>query len=155
MRVLFLHPIALILFLLCSVALTACREAHPRAGKHTLPSAKAAWATRQKSAYTIDQLWLCECLQTQYGNVRITVQENRITRVIRLADGQPVPENQWPLFDTVDELFAQVEAFQAQTPFESEVQYDPEHGYPTALRVDYSAQVADDEFSVHTGNLSF
>jgi len=155
-RVPFLKPIPFItLFLFFSVALTACREDTPAAVKHTLGSAKAAWAARQKSAYTIDQLWSCECLQTQHGDVRITVRENRITRVIRLADGQPVPENQWQLFDTADELFARAEEFQTKTPFQSEVQYDPKHGYPTVVTVDYSAQIADDELSVHTSNLSF
>ena len=155
MRVPFLKPILFVTSLFFSVALTACREDTPTAGKHTLQSAKAAWAAGQKSSYIIDQAWSCECIQTQHGDVRITVQENRITRVIRLADGQPVPENQWQLFDTVDELFAQAEGFQTQIPFWSEVQYDPEHGYPTVLTVDYSAQIADDEFSVRTGNLSF
>ena len=151
-----MNPIALItISLLCSVALTGCQEDTPTAGQHTLGSAKAAWAARQKASYTIDQSWSCECLQTQHGDVRITVQENRITRVVRLADGQPVPEDQWQLFDTVDELFGRAEDFGTKTPFQSEVQYDPEHGYPTVLTVDYSAQIADDEFSVHTGGLSF
>ena len=156
MRLPFPNSIALItLSLLFSAALAACKEDNPTAGKHTLQSAKAAWAAQPKASYTIDQSWSCECLQTQHGDVRITVQENRITRVMRLADGQPVPEDQWQLFDTVDELFARAEDFGTKTPFQSEVQYDPEHGYPTVLTVDYSAQTADDEFSVRTGGLSF
>jgi hypothetical protein len=62
---------------------------------HTLLSARAAWAAAQKSSYTIDQAWSCECRQTLYGNVRITVQNDQIANVVSLKDGQPVPPADW------------------------------------------------------------
>jgi hypothetical protein len=136
------------------LSFTACKKEEPTGG-HTLQRAKAAWAAAQKSSYTIDQLWVCECIQTQHGNVRITVLDNQITQVTRTADGQPVPEDQWRLFSTVDELLAQAEELPTKTPYRSQVQYDPGYGYPTLISADYSAQVADDEFTIRTSGLSF
>jgi hypothetical protein len=83
------------------------------------------------------------------------VRNNQITNVISLEDNQPVPENLWQLFSTVEELFQTVEAFETRNPFKSGVAYDPQYGYPTVVSADYSEEVADDEFAITTSGLSF
>lgn len=90
-----------------------------------------------------------------YGKVRITVQNNLVTSIISLKDGQPVPEVHWQVFSTVEELFQTVEEFETRTPFKSTVQYDPQYGYPTTVSVDYSGEVMDDEFATTTSGLAF
>jgi hypothetical protein len=142
------------LALLFSISLTACQKDEP-AKAHTLESARAAWAAQGKSSYTIDQQWGCGCGPVEYGKVRITVQNNQITNVISLQDGQPVPSTRWQLFSTVEELFQTVEEFETRPPFKSGVQYDPQYGYPTVVDVDYSGEVIDEEFVVTTGGLAF
>ncbi len=140
---------------LFSIALTACQKDEP-AKVHTLESAQAAWAAQGKSSYTIDQQWGCgECAAPFYGKVRITVQNNQITSVISLKDNQPVSQDQWRLFSTVEELFGRVEGFETRTPFKSSVQYDPQYGYPTLVDVNYSEEVMDDEFTITTSGLTF
>jgi hypothetical protein len=141
--------------LLFSISLTACKKDEP-AKAHTLESARAAWTAGGKSSYTLDQQWGCgECPGPFYGKVRITVQNNLITNVISLKDGQPVPEVHWQVFSTVEGLFQRVEEFETRTPFKSIVQYDPQYGYPTVVAVNYSEEVMDDEFDITTSGLAF
>ncbi len=143
------------LALLFSISLTACQKDEP-AKVHTLESARAAWAARGKSSYTIDQQGDCGyCAPIFYEKVRITVQNNQITNVINLKDNQPVPSTLWQMFSTVEELFQTVEAFETRNPFKSSVAYDPQYGYPTVVSVDYSEEVADEEFAITTSGLTF
>ncbi len=155
MSVAFFHSRILFTFvLLFSFSLTACRQDEP-AKLYTLESARADWAARGNASYTIDQQWSCECGPVVYGKVRITVQNNHITNVISLKDGQPVPQNQWDMFSTIEELFEQLEEFETRTPFRSTVQFTPKYGYPAAITVDYSGEVVDDEFAITTSGLTF
>ena len=144
----------LVLTMLFSFQLTACKKDEP-AKEPTLQSAKATWTAQEKSSYTLDQVWSCECVQTVYGKVRITVQNNQITNVISLKDGEPVPQDQWEMFSTVEELFKQVEEFKTQAPFRSTVKYDPKYGYPMIVEVDYSEEWVDDEIGITTSRLTF
>lgn len=150
----FLSRMLFTVALLFSIALTACKKDEP-AKVHTLESARAAWAAQGKSSYTIDQQWGCGCVPVEYGKVRITVQNNLITNVISLKDGQPVPSTRWQLFSTVEELFQTIGEFETRPPFKSGVQYDPHYGYPTVVDVDYSGEVVDEEFVITTSGLAF
>ena len=143
------------LALLLSLSLAACQKDEP-AKVHTLESARAAWAAQGKSSYTIDQQGGCGfCVPIFYEKVRITVQNNQITNVINLRDNQPVPEDQWQVFSTLEDLFQTVEEFETRNPFKSSVTYDPKYGYPTVVSVDYSQGVADDEYAITTTGLTF
>ncbi|MBD0254524.1 MAG: hypothetical protein ICV83_02295 [Cytophagales bacterium] len=156
MQITFLRSRMLFTFaLLFSIALTACKKDEP-AKVHTLESARSAWAARGKSSYTIDQQGdRGFCAPVFYEKVRITVQNNQITNVVSLKDGQPVPSTLWQVFSTVEELFQRVEEFETRNPFKSNVQYDPQYGYPTVVAVDYSEDVVDEDFAITTSGLTF
>ncbi len=159
---------ALCLSGLLAILFTACGQDDPAAPVpvceeagtgpvHTLQSAKAAWAAAGQSTYSFDQRHSCECGAGLFGNVRITVRNNRITGVVRLDNGQRIPRDEWQYLSTVDALFQRVENLEASNPYQLTVEYSPKYGYPTLIYVDLfeDQNVVDDISVVHAGCLSF
>ena len=86
--------------------------------------------------------------------MKVIVSENRITEVLRLSDGIPLPFNQWSWYKTVDQLFEIANSVTEDSVAYFHIEYDAKYGYPTILYVDPSENIADEEYGYRSQNLS-
>ena len=109
----------------------------------------ARWSAYGLKNYTIEQKRLCFC-RFPHEFVRLTVKDNKIVQGIDLANGQLVPTDILQYYQTVDSLFAWIEATRASNPERFEIEYDARFGYPRKIFYDYSSHLADEELWVET-----
>lgn len=105
---------------------------------------RAKWSAQGIDTYTFEYHRACgECPSEWAATVRITVVNGQVTAVNRVPTGEP---DSFPGFRlTIDTLFAQVGRTLEQKPYQLEVAYDRQFGYPSYLSVNYDQQMVDDE----------
>ena len=113
---------------------------------------RARWQAYNLTSYVIDQQSSCFC---PYGGdvCKVYVQDNKVIDVITLSDGQSIFAQAPRRYKTVDELFALVSSINPDSVASLIVQYDTRFGFPAFISVDYSTQIADEEFSYHSQNI--
>jgi hypothetical protein len=126
-------------------SLAACEDASGPGGD--LSDNWRKWRALRPDQYEFQFRRICFCGGEATEPVRITVNGDQVTAVVREADGQPVPPQQAELFFrvTIDSIFGVVAAAIAQQASELRVTYHAVLGYPVATVVDYRLNVADDE----------
>ena len=108
------------------VGLTACGD------NVTSPEQRRArWEARGTPNYTYVSSYSCECLPEFASALEVTVGNDVVTSVRRLATGEPVPLTYRP---TIDGLFALIATEQRTRPANLEVSYDAALGYPTRIK---------------------
>jgi hypothetical protein len=105
---------------------------------------RALWESRNINNYEFEFEWSCFCLVERTMPVRITVENNRITRVASAEENRDLERRRYDDYRTIDGLFD----FLADAYRRAEdvrVEYHPIEGYPTSVYVDYQRIVADEE----------
>lgn len=133
--------------LLLSLFVGACSD--EVAGYDALLRNRALWESKNIESYEYNFQWVCFCLVERTMPVRITVERNRITRVMAMEENRDLDRKQFSEYRTIDGLFDLItDAYQRAE--DVRVEYDGAYGYPTSVYIDYQRILADEElgFSV-------
>lgn len=114
-----------------------------------LERSRARWEDEGILAYRFTSVTSCECIAGFVGPVETEVRDGRIVAVTPLQGDEPVPEEQWAAFHTIEELFDWIEEAIERPAYQFDVTYDPALGYPTRINLDFDERVIDDEILVH------
>ncbi|WP_412070317.1 DUF6174 domain-containing protein [Rubrivirga sp. IMCC43871] len=114
-----------------------------------LDAAMAKWADAELDAYTMTLRRMCFCPTPDYtGPFSVTVRDGEVATV-RL-DGATVPAERGM---SVEDLFELLEDAYAREAEVVEVSFDPDLGYPSAINIDYSSRMADEEIAYGVSDL--
>lgn len=117
-----------------------------------LAAARSVWIAAAPATYEFTYLRLCFC--PNVSPARILVDGGLVIRVIDVESSETLPAERNTEFPTIEELFIELDDLIRLEPFELEVQYDPELGYPSFVSVDIEERVVDEEFSYTVENLA-
>ncbi len=118
-----------------------------------LVSARALWnssAVRNAYTYEIRQSCFCPREITVWSSVTVI---DGVVADVRTELGEPVSRNLWPIFATVDRLFASLNATRDEYLEDIIVRFDPQYGYPVELTLEYGPQIADAGVAYSARNL--
>jgi len=115
---------------------------------------RALWTSLALNAYQYEESKSCECVAGFVGPVAIAVENGQMVAVARVQGGEPVEEELWPAFDSIEELFDLIAHALDQDAYVLEVAYDRVRGFPTRINLDLNAQTADDEVLIVVGELT-
>jgi len=144
--------VAIVLTLLACSALPALATPTPTAKPKPTPHPALAqnlkkWQAQNITHYRFSLDVRCFCAFT--GQLPLTV-EVRDGQVVSETDktGQPVAaqfKEVFAKYDSIEKLFALLDAAQNGGADLVTIEYDPQYGYPQTAYIDYMANVADDE----------
>lgn len=110
-----------------------------------LAAARSQWIADAPGAYDFTYLRSCFC--PDVFPARVYVDDGVVNLVVDLESSLPLPTERNDDFPTVDQLFNELDELIRLEPFELEVRYDPELGYPSYVNVDIEERMVDEEFS--------
>lgn len=90
----------------------------------------------------------CECSAESTAPIRITVQQGTILSAVSVETSLPVSSDTLQTLATIDGVFETIEDAYIKGAASVHVTYDPALGFPASLGIDYSLDIADDEFSL-------
>ena len=126
------------------IGIAACGEP----GDERLDRLNDAWARWRAAApadYRFDYRRSCFCPVVE--EVRIAVADGIVVQVTDRDTGDPLPEECYPEFQTIDGLFVELDRLIRADPHLLEAEYDLVYGYPAAVEVDIEERIADEEFA--------
>ena len=147
---------SILCFALAACSLPACSIFDPdewAERRETLQRSRDRWAAEAAQTYRYEFRKSCECIPGFAGDVVIEVTDDAITALTPLREGVDVPEEQWPAFDTVEEMFQLIEIAIDERARHFDVEYDPQLGHPTLINLDFRENVVDDELTIHVSDL--
>ena len=144
----FLHLPSLILFF--AAGLAGCPES-PEQSEND--AARERWQDANITHYRFEYRRSCECTAELGSPMVIEVDAGAIVSATYIDSGESVPESIRDDLQTVDELFDLIQEAIDQAAESVTVTYHAEHGFPTDVRIDYDAQIADEEFLLVLSNL--
>jgi hypothetical protein len=109
-----------------------------------LRTARERWTARAPSAYEFTFTMMCDCQPAVQGPVRFLVRSGRSTLVSRLHESR---RRRFEAFDTIDKIFALLDATWKKGPSRMSVEYDSSFGYPTWADLD-PTEAKDDEVQI-------
>ena len=112
---------------------------------------RARWAAYNLSGYVVEQSVLCFCPYP--GDVRVIIEGNRVTDVIRKSDGVSLYADVGQSHKTVDELFAFAGSVHPDSVADLRVEYDARFGFPRLVYIDYDARIIDEERGFQTDHI--
>jgi hypothetical protein len=137
-----LAALAVVLALPLAVAACGSPTGISLAERAALARAEAQWAALGVSSYTLVEEPRCFCGGLR--QIRSTVVNGVATERVYVDDGSPVPANLFTEIATVDAMLADLEqAVRDEAALDAT--YDA-HGIPVDASIDYSKNIADDEF---------
>ncbi len=143
-----------ILLAVCSIPLAAACGSDSEEDRllDELAAARSVWISAAPATYEFTYLRLCFC--PNVSPARILVDGGLVIRVIDVESSTTLPAERNTEFPTVEELFIELDELIRLDPFQMEVQYDPELGYPSFVSVDIEERVVDEEFSYTVEDLT-
>jgi len=105
------------------------------------------WDDLKATDYTIDQHFVCECLQRP---ARLHVLNDSIVSATYLSDGKPVPTELVRHYMTINQLFNEVENFRGDSIV---VEYHETQYYPRVVSIEPQQQPVDGGVIIETSNL--
>lgn len=117
------------------------------AAAERLAEARSRWESAMVAAYVYTYQLFCECDEATAGPNTVAVTDGEVVAVRRADPGQFVgPDPQLPGW-TVEQLFADIAA-SIERGEQVDVDFDPELGYPTTIRLDLESIPVDGGFSM-------
>ena len=138
---------------LMSFVVAACSSPTSPLDGRALSRAEARWAARPFDSYTYETVTSCgECPDIVRRQTRIEVRNGRVSAAVVVANDSLLPTVE--SFITVDGLFAQIRGYQREDWVrEVRVEFDPQLGYPTSIRVFAKAGIMDADYDKYISNL--
>lgn len=109
------------------------------------PTPQAQWESQGIGSYQFDLQVNCFCLVDLVRPVRIVVENGEVSTITYLDDGTAADPALFNGFATIEQLFEQLAAKQAENPVKFDVTYDETVGIPLSADVDVSEMMADEE----------
>lgn len=119
-----------------------------------LAEARRVWEARGPTSYAFTYELNCFCGGPGVPPARVTVTGGRVTGAFIPSEGRQVPEEDLPAYPTVEELFADVEAWLERDPAAARAEFDPSLGHPVDVFVDFEKNVADEELGFRIRDLA-
>ena len=139
------------LFGLCLVSLATACSTEEDERLDDLAAARSQWLADAPGAYDFDYRRSCFCPDVFLA--RVYVVDGAVTLVVNLESSTPLPEERNDDFPTVDQLFNELDELIRLEPYQLEVRYDPQLGYPSFVSVDIEERMVDEEFSYTVDDL--
>ncbi len=111
---------------------------------------RAIWQDAELAHYRYQLNFLCFCSFFESMPLVIEVQDEKIVSLEPFG-GDAITEDDRRYFEengTIDQIFTRLEAAIREDPDYFEARYSLEYGFPTYIRVDYSKEFGDDEFTL-------
>ena len=144
---------ALLGALFISLTLSACTTSPDDPGDDLFAN-RRQWQAQGIRDYQVKFSLSCFCVTDVTQPVLLQVRNGAIVSVTRVADGAAVPSTKWEgIYYTVDQMFALIADAQAKGADEVRVEYHAELRYPTAVFIDQSRRLADEERYFEMGEL--
>lgn len=131
--------------------LTACSAAP----KTPLAANREKWDAQHITHYRFDLAVSCFCAFRDRMPLTIEVKDGKVVSMVD-SQGQPVTEfgDTFDSYNTIDKLFAKLDAALNGGADKTTVEYDPEKGYPQSIFIDYIEKAMDDEIGFTVTNLT-
>lgn len=110
-----------------------------------LLAAQNQWEAQGIDSYQFDLQVGCFCILDLVRPVQVVVENGQVRSITYLDDGASADIILFEDFATIDQLFAQLAANQAQDPVKFDVTYDEALGVPLSADIDVSEMIADEE----------
>jgi len=114
--------------------------------------ARQLWQQSAFNTYMFDFRQDCNCLHGG-RELSILVINNKIESIADTSGHTAIDSSEYKWYFTIDQLFDRLVEISRQHTEKFEYTFDADYGYPRTVFVDFSVQVADDEFSYTIGNL--
>jgi len=112
---------------------------------------QAKWESLNITDYTLTQRRSCFCVPEVVQPTVLLIKDNQTVLSYTEQDEVIVDKQFRSSFLTVNELFSKVNAL-IDNSESLTVEYHPTFGYPTLISADIDKQMADDEFSINSGD---
>ena len=132
-------------FVLTALILSACSAF----GSMQINNARSRWQASGITHYRYNLRVGCFCAFVERMPLTIEVQDGQVVSM-QYKDGTPVdPEGRkvFERYETIDKLIG----FTAESQKKADaikIAYDPQHGFPSSVDIDFIQQAADDELSL-------
>ena len=124
------------------LALTSCQKATDT-DFSGITDPQARWQAYGLRNYSIEQKLVYFC-GNRGVSMKVVISDNQIVDVVDISKGTSLPQNQWQLYKTVDQLFVTISGINKDSVASFRAEYDPKYSYPISFFVDPSAQMADE-----------
>lgn len=112
----------------------------------SLSLAKKHWADFKPQNYQFVFSWSCYCSPEFTSEKLITVTNNEITQIVDFATREPIPQDQFAEYSTIDSLFIKIEeALFIRKAYDMTISFNGDSGVPTKAYINYVDNIADDE----------
>jgi Family of unknown function (DUF6174) len=118
-----------------------------------LVAARARWNVNGPASYAVVARANCFCILGGQ-DVRVVVQRGTIVSATVLSTGAAVPSHSIANYRTVEQLFDLIDDAARKKAYLIEASYDARFGHPTRFWIDYSPQMADEEFGYEIVSLT-
>jgi hypothetical protein len=112
---------------------------------------QAKWESLNITDYTFTQRRSCFCVPEVVQPTVLLIKDNQTVLSYTEQDAEIVDKQYRSSFLTVNELFSKVNSL-IDNSESLTVEYHSKYGYPTLISVDIDKQIADDEFSINSGD---
>jgi hypothetical protein len=133
--------------LLAALVTAACSDTHPDP-----TTEREQFATEVGGNYSFTFSRSCECLPETAGPFRIYVTGDSVDNATDL-EGNAIDAEIIAQLPTIDDIFQRIEDAETEGAASIDVVYDPGDGYPTSVNIDYSEEIADEEYTVTVSNV--
>lgn len=113
------------------------------------------WESQHITHYRFELHVSCFCAFRDQMPLTIEVKDGKVVSMID-SKGQPVTQfgDLFDTYNTIEKLFAKLDAALNGEADSTTVEYDSAKGYPTSIYIDYIQQAADDEIGFTVSNLT-
>ena len=144
----------LFIFILMSLVLTACAAGVASGSQTEIGQNKEKWQDAHISHYRYHLHLSCFCVFTENMPLIIEVQDGKVVSM-EYQNGKEIDPSLLELFkkyETIDLIFAELEAGLNGAADEVTVKYDPTYGFPTEATIDMVKEAIDDELYLTISN---
>ena len=144
----------LFIFTLMALVLTACAAAVASGGQTEIGQNKEKWQDANISHYRYHLFISCFCAFNEDMPLIIEVEDGKVVSM-EFESGKAIDPSLMELFkkyETIDLIFAELEAGQNGAADEVTVKYDPTYGFPTEATIDMVKEAIDDELYLTISN---
>ena len=117
-----------------------------RAAQAELDRNRALWETSRARDYSYVLTPICFCPQDLLDPVTISVLGGVVASVTYAESGKAPDHDGYGRYVTIDDLFDTIQEAIDRKAAQITVTYDPGVGYPTDVKLDYDARMADEEY---------
>jgi uncharacterized protein YceK len=143
-----------LILIVMALLLAGCASVNALGSQSEIKQNQAKWQDASISHYRYDLSISCFCVFTQDMPLKIEVQDGKVLSM-QYKSGKEIDPSLLELFEkyaTIDRTFAELKADLNGAADEVIAKYDPTHGFPTEVTIDFEKQATDDELYLSLSN---